>query len=97
MFSGIFIDRPRFAIVIAVVITLAGLIAIRSIPIAQFPDVVPPQVSLTANYPGADPEVIENTVAQPISLQCRSSQWRRGGGPRHLRQRLPEGCGTEAQ
>jgi HAE1 family hydrophobic/amphiphilic exporter-1 len=67
MFSGIFIDRPRFAIVIAVVITLAGLIAIRSIPIAQFPDIVPPQVSLTANYPGADPEVIENTVAQPIA------------------------------
>ena len=69
MFSGIFIDRPRFAIVIAVVITLAGLIAIRSIPIAQFPDIVPPQVSLTANYPGADPEVIENTVAQPIEQQ----------------------------
>jgi hydrophobic/amphiphilic exporter-1 (mainly G- bacteria), HAE1 family len=55
--------------VIAVVITLAGLIAIRSIPIAQFPDIVPPQVSLTANYPGADPEVIENTVAQPIEQQ----------------------------
>src|ERR1700674_1715636 len=69
MFSGIFIDRPRFAIVIAVVITLAGLIAIRSIPIAQFPDIVPPQVSLTANYPGADPEVIESTVAQPIEQQ----------------------------
>ena len=69
MFSGIFIDRPRFAIVIAVVITLAGLIAIRSIPIAQFPDIVPPQVTLTANYPGADPEVIENTVAQPIEQQ----------------------------
>ena len=69
MFSGIFIDRPRFAIVIAIVITLAGLIAIRSIPIAQFPDIVPPQVTLTANYPGADPEVIENTVAQPIEQQ----------------------------
>jgi hydrophobic/amphiphilic exporter-1 (mainly G- bacteria), HAE1 family len=41
MFSGIFIDRPRFAIVIAVVITLAGLIAIGSITIAQFPDIVP--------------------------------------------------------
>jgi HAE1 family hydrophobic/amphiphilic exporter-1 len=66
LFSGIFIDRPRFATVIAVVITLADLIAIRSIPI-QFPDIVPPQVTLTANYPGADPEVIENTVAQPIA------------------------------
>jgi len=69
MFSGIFIDRPRFAIVIAIVITLAGLIAIRSIPIAQFPDIVPPQVTLTANYPGADPEVVETTVAQPIEQQ----------------------------
>jgi hydrophobic/amphiphilic exporter-1 (mainly G- bacteria), HAE1 family len=69
MFSRIFIDRPRFAIVIAVVITLAGLIAIKSIPIAQFPDIVPPQVTLTAVYPGADPEVIETTVAQPIEQQ----------------------------
>jgi hypothetical protein len=61
LFCGIFIDRPRFAIVIAVVIiTLADLIAIRSIPIAQFPDIVPPQVTLATNYPGADPEVIEN-------------------------------------
>src|SRR5262252_5376432 len=69
MFSGIFIDRPRFAFVVAIVITLAGFIAIRSIPIAQFPEIVPPQVSLTANYPGADAEVVETTVAQPIEQQ----------------------------
>ena len=69
MFSGIFIDRPRFAIVIAIVITLAGLIAISAIPIAQFPDIVPPQVTLTANYPGADAETVETTVAQPIEEQ----------------------------
>jgi hydrophobic/amphiphilic exporter-1 (mainly G- bacteria), HAE1 family len=69
MFSGIFIDRPRFAIVIAIVITLAGAIAIRAIPIAQFPEIVPPQVTLSATYPGADPEVIEATVAQPIEQQ----------------------------
>jgi HAE1 family hydrophobic/amphiphilic exporter-1 len=69
MFSGIFIDRPRFAIVIAIVITLAGAIAISSIPIAQFPEIVPPQVTLTANYPGADAEVVETTVAQPIEEQ----------------------------
>jgi HAE1 family hydrophobic/amphiphilic exporter-1 len=69
MFSAIFIDRPRFAIVIAIVITLAGIIAISSIPVAQFPDIVPPQVSLTATYPGADAEVIETTVAQPIEEQ----------------------------
>src|SRR5437588_7461130 len=69
MFSGIFIERPRLAIVVAIVITLAGIIAIAAIPIAQFPEIVPPQVSLTANYPGADAEVVETTVAQPIEQQ----------------------------
>src|SRR5216110_3344001 len=69
MFSGIFIDRPRLAFVVAIVITLAGIVAITSIPIAQFPDIVPPQVTLTATYPGADAEVIETTVAQPIEQQ----------------------------
>ena len=69
MFSDIFIDRPRFAVVIAIVITLAGAIAITAIPVAQFQDIVPPQVTLTANYPGADAEVVETTVAQPIEEQ----------------------------
>src|SRR5947199_10690421 len=69
MFSGTFIERPRLAIVVAIVITLAGIIAISTIPIAQFPDIVPPQVTLTANYPGADAEVVEATVAQPIEQQ----------------------------
>ena len=69
MFSGIFIDRPRLAFVIAIIITLAGIIAITAIPIAQFPDIVPPQVTLTASYPGADAEVVETTVAQPIELR----------------------------
>src|SRR5262249_20084639 len=69
MFSALFIDRPRLAFVVAIVITLAGAIAIVVIPIAQFPDIVPPQVSLTATYPGADAEVVETTVAQPIEQQ----------------------------
>jgi HAE1 family hydrophobic/amphiphilic exporter-1 len=69
MFSSIFIDRPRLAFVVAIVITLAGIIAITVIPIAQFPDIVPPQVTLSATYPGADAEVIETTVAQPIEEQ----------------------------
>src|SRR6266480_188253 len=69
MFSDIFIDRPRLAIVIAIVITLAGTIAITAIPIAQFPEIVPPQVTLNATYPGADAEVVETTVAQPIEQQ----------------------------
>jgi hydrophobe/amphiphile efflux-1 (HAE1) family protein len=67
--SSVFIDRPRLAFVISIVITLAGLIAIFSIPVSQFPDIVPPQVTLTANYPGADAEVVETTVAQPIEQQ----------------------------
>jgi len=69
MLSSIFVDRPRFAIVIAIVITLAGLIAMRSIPIAQFPDIVPPQVSVSGSYPGASAAVVESTVAQPIEAQ----------------------------
>jgi HAE1 family hydrophobic/amphiphilic exporter-1 len=69
MFSDIFIERPRLAFVVSIVITLAGLIAITAIPIAQFPDIVPPQVTLNATYPGADAEVVETTVAQPIEQQ----------------------------
>jgi len=67
--SDIFIDRPRLAFVVSIVITLAGLLAILVIPVAQFPDIVPPQVTLTANYPGADAELVESTVAQPIEAQ----------------------------
>lgn len=66
MISGIFIDRPRLAIVISIVMTLAGLLAMFSIPVSQFPDIVPPQVSVTARYPGASAAVVEATVAQPI-------------------------------
>ncbi|MFB1485717.1 MULTISPECIES: efflux RND transporter permease subunit [unclassified Thiocapsa] len=69
MISDVFIDRPRLSIVISVVITLAGLIAITRIPVAQFPDIVPPQVSVTAAYPGASASVVESTVAQPIESQ----------------------------
>ena len=66
MLSGIFIDRPRLAVVISIVITLAGTIALMAIPIAQFPDIVPPQIAVTASYAGAGAEVVESTVAQPI-------------------------------
>ncbi len=69
MISGIFIDRPRLAFVVSIVVTLAGLLAIFNIPVAQFPDIVPPQVTLTTLYPGADAEVVEATVAQPIEQQ----------------------------
>ena len=69
MLSGIFIERPRLAIVIAIVITLAGAIAIFAIPIAQFPEIVPPQVQVSAVYPGASAAVVEDSVAQPIEAQ----------------------------
>ncbi|ABE61843.1 Hydrophobe/amphiphile efflux-1 HAE1 [Nitrobacter hamburgensis X14] len=66
MLSGYFIDRPRMAIVIAIVISLAGLLALSRIPVAQLPDIVPPQVQVSAVYPGASASVLEATVAQPI-------------------------------
>jgi HAE1 family hydrophobic/amphiphilic exporter-1 len=66
MLSGYFIDRPRMAIVIAIVISLAGLLALSRIPVAQLPDLVPPQVQVSAFYPGASASVLETTVAQPI-------------------------------
>ena len=69
MISGVFIDRPRLAIVIAIVITLAGVVGLTRIPIAQFPDIVPPQVQVAATYPGASASVVEASVAQPIEAQ----------------------------
>jgi len=69
MISGVFVDRPRLAMVISIVITLAGLIAMRAISVAQFPEIVPPQVSVTTSYPGAGAGVVEATVAQPLEAQ----------------------------
>jgi hydrophobe/amphiphile efflux-1 (HAE1) family protein len=69
MLSSVFIDRPRLAIVISIVITVAGLVALFQIPIAQFPNIVPPQIAVTANYAGASAEVVEATVAQPIEAR----------------------------
>ncbi len=69
MFSAIFIYRPRLATVIAVVTTIAGLLSLLVIPIAQYPDIVPPQVSVTTTYPGASAAVVEATIAQPIESQ----------------------------
>ena len=69
MLSDIFIKRPRLAGVISIVLFLAGLIALTRMPVEQFPDIVPPQVSVTASYPGAGAEVVEQTVAQVIEDQ----------------------------
>src|ERR1700751_4191072 len=69
MLSAIFVDRPRLAIVIAIVITIAGALALLAIPFAQYPNIVPPQVSVTTVYPGANSAVVDGTVAQPIEAQ----------------------------
>src|ERR1051325_8392536 len=66
MFSRFFIDRPIFAAVISVFLVLAGLSAMRNLPIAQYPEIAPPVVTVSAVYPGASAEVLEQTVAAPI-------------------------------
>ncbi|MEO8225769.1 MAG: efflux RND transporter permease subunit, partial [Gammaproteobacteria bacterium] len=65
-FSHFFIDRPRFAAVVAILITIVGGLAYLGLPVSQYPDVVPPTIVVRATYPGATPEVIADTVASPI-------------------------------
>ena len=69
MFSGFFIERPIFASVLSIVITLAGAIAVFSLPVAQYPEITPPTVQVSCNYPGADARVVADTVAAPIEQQ----------------------------
>ncbi len=69
MFSKFFIERPVFASVISIIIVLAGLVSMKALPIEQYPQIVPPVVTVTANYPGASPQVIAETVAAPIEQQ----------------------------
>ena len=69
MLSSFFIDRPRFALVISVVFLLAGGLSIAVLPVAEFPVITPPQVSVTTSYPGASAEVVEQSVAGPIEAQ----------------------------
>ena len=66
MLSGIFIDRPRLAIVISIVITLAGILSLFAIPVAHYPRITPPQIRVRATYPGANAEVLANSVAAPM-------------------------------
>ena len=69
MISGFFIDRPRFAFVISIVLTLAGLVALFTLPVAQYPAIAPGQVTITTSYPGADAKTVQETVIQPIETQ----------------------------
>ena len=69
MFSRFFIHRPIFASVLSIIITLAGGIAVWVLPIAQYPEITPPTVEVSASYPGADAQVVADTVAAPIEQQ----------------------------
>ncbi len=69
MFSQFFIDRPIFASVLSIVITLGGFIAISALPVTQYPDITPPTVEVYATFPGANAQVVADTVAAPIEQQ----------------------------
>ena len=69
IFSRIFVNRPRFAFVIAIVMTLVGFIAMKSLPIEQYPEVAPPSVQVSCTYPGANAVDLANTVAIPIESE----------------------------
>ena len=66
MIFNIFIDRPRLAMVISIIITLAGLMSAAGIPVAQYPNIAPPTVQVSAIYPGADASTVSSSLAQPI-------------------------------
>src|SRR5215467_7505947 len=69
MFSRFFINRPIFASVLSIVITLAGALAVITLPVAQYPEIAPPTVEVSAIYPGANSKVVADTVAAPIEQQ----------------------------
>jgi multidrug efflux pump len=68
-FSHFFIDRPIFAMVTSIIFVIAGMLAYFSLPTAQYPEIAPPTIQVTASYPGADPKVVAETVATPIEEQ----------------------------
>ncbi|REN20729.1 hypothetical protein DSI41_03575, partial [Mycobacterium tuberculosis] len=67
--ANFFIQRPVFAWVIAILIMLAGGVAIRTLPVSQYPDIAPPTVVVSANYPGASAQAVESSVTQVIEQQ----------------------------
>ncbi len=67
--SRFFIERPIFAVVLAIVIVIAGGVTINTLPISQYPDIVPPTVEVSAIYPGANATVVAETVASPIEQE----------------------------
>ena len=69
MLSRFFVDRPIFAMVVSIVIAIAGLGCVVQLPIAQYPPIVPPTIQVTASFPGASAQTLANTVGQPIEEQ----------------------------
>src|SRR5947209_11483297 len=69
MFTRFFVDRPIFASVLSIIVTLAGGIALFALPIAQYPEITPPTVEVSAVYPGANAQVVADSVAAPIEQQ----------------------------
>ncbi|MBS0169436.1 MAG: multidrug efflux RND transporter permease subunit [Nitrospira sp.] len=69
MISHFFIDRPIFASVLSIIILVIGLVALQALPIAQFPEITPPVVQIEADYPGANAEIVADSVARPIEVQ----------------------------
>ncbi|MDE5552448.1 MAG: efflux RND transporter permease subunit, partial [Muribaculaceae bacterium] len=69
MFSQFFIRRPIFAIVIAILMVIAGCMTVFTLPIAQYPDITPPTVMVSASYPGADAATVARTVGVPVEEQ----------------------------
>ncbi|MET0517053.1 MAG: multidrug efflux RND transporter permease subunit [Nitrospiraceae bacterium] len=69
MSSAFFIERPIFASVLSIIIIVVGLVAMKALPVAQFPPITPPMVQIDADYPGASAEVVAESVARPIELQ----------------------------
>jgi multidrug efflux pump len=73
-FSRFFIDRPIFAAVLSIIVFVAGLLSIFKLPVSEYPDVVPPSVVVRAQYPGANPKVIAETVAAPLEEQINGTE-----------------------
>lgn len=69
MNSNFFIDRPIFSSVLSIIIVIVGLVSLKNLPVAQFPQIVPPMVQIEADYPGASADVVADTVARPIEVQ----------------------------
>src|SRR2546423_10124796 len=69
MFARFFVDRPIFATVISIVMVIVGLIALVMLPIAQYPEIAPPTITVTASYPGASAKTVADTVATPIEQE----------------------------